>query len=106
MNPAIGQIVSSDEAARATVERAERDAGKLIADAKEDAKSMLAALEEQIRETESREILPILTDGQQQARLTMEQAEQYIERLREKLALKKTKIVAAFISSAVNAGNS
>jgi mannose-1-phosphate guanylyltransferase len=30
MNPAIEQIVSSDEAARATVERAERDAAKLI----------------------------------------------------------------------------
>jgi len=106
MNPAIEQILSSDEAAKATVERAERDAAKLIAAAKEKAKSMLAALEEQIRETESREIAPILTDGQQQARLTMEQTEQYIERLREKLALKKTKIVAAFINSAVNAGNS
>ena len=30
MNPAIEQIVSSDEAARATVDRAERDAAKLI----------------------------------------------------------------------------
>lgn len=104
MNPAIEQIVSSDEAARATVERAERDAARLIADAKKEAKSILTALEEQIRETERSEIVPILSNGQKQAQLTMEQAELYIERLREKLALKKTKIVAAFISNAVNAG--
>jgi len=103
MNPAIEHIVSSDEAARATVERAERDAAQLIADAEEKAKSMLIALEEQILATERREILPLLTDGQQQAQLTMEQAEQYIERLREKLSLKKTKIVAAFIRNAVTA---
>ncbi len=101
MIPAIEQIVSSDEAARVTVERAERDAVKLIADAREEARSMLAVLEEQIRETEQREILPILTDAEQQAQLTLDQAEQYIERLREKLALKKTKIVAAFINNAV-----
>ena len=101
MNPAIEQIVSSDEAARATVERAERDAAKLIDDAGEEAKSMLAALEEQILETERRDIVPIVSDGQQQAQQTIEQAEQYIERLRQKLAVKKTKIVAAFISNVV-----
>ena len=33
MNPAIEQIVSPDEAARATVDSAERDAAKLIDDA-------------------------------------------------------------------------
>jgi len=101
MTPAIEQIVSSDEAARATVDRAEQDAAKLIADAGEEAKSMLAALEEQILETERNDILPIVSDGQQQAQQTKEQAEQYIERLRQKLALKKTKIVAAFISNVV-----
>ena len=106
MNPAIEQIVSSDETAGATVERAERDAAKLIADAKEEAKSMLTALEEQILETERRDILPIISDGQQQAELTMEQAEHYIERLRQKLALKKTKIIAAFISNVVKTGTS
>jgi len=104
MNPAIEQIVSSDEAARATVVRAERDAAKLIDDAGEEAKSMLAALEEQILETEHRDILPIVSDGQQQAQQTIEQAEQYIERLRQKLAVKKTKIVAAFISNVVKTG--
>jgi len=105
MNPAIEQIVSSDEAARVTVERAERDAEKLIADAREEAKSMLAVLEEQLQESERCDIVPILTDGQQQAQLTLDQADQYIGRLREKLALKKTKIIAAFISNAVNVEN-
>lgn len=104
MNPAIEQIVSSDEAARATVERAERDAAKLIYDAGEEAKSMLAALEEQILEIERSDIVPIISDGQQQAQLTIGQAEQYIERLRQKLAVKKTKIVAAFISHVVKTG--
>ena len=105
MNPAIEQILSSDEAARATVEHAERGAAKLLADAVEEAKSMLTVLEEQILDTERREISPLLTDGQQQAQLTMDQAEQYIERLRGKLSLKKAKIVAAFISNAVNVEN-
>ena len=105
MNPAIEQIVSSDEAARVTVERAERDAAKLIADAREEAKSMLAVLDEQIRETERREIVPILTDAERQAQLTLDQAGEYIGRLREKLILKKTKIVAAFINNAINAEN-
>ncbi len=104
MNPAIEQIVSSDEAARATVERAERDAAILITDAEEEAKNMLAALEEQIRETERCEILPIVTDGHQQAELTIGQAEQYIERLRQKLVLKKTKIVTVFVSNVVKTG--
>ena len=99
MNPVIEQIVSSDEAARATVDRAEQDAAKLIADAGEEAKSMLAALEEQILETERSNIVPIISDGQQQARQTLEQTEQYIARLRQNLALKKTKIVTAFISN-------
>jgi vacuolar-type H+-ATPase subunit H len=101
MNPAIEQIVSSDEAARATVDRAERDAAKLIDDAGEEAKSMLAALEEQILKTERHDILPIVSDGQQQAQLTIGQAEQYIARLRQNLALKKTKIVTAFIGNVV-----
>ena len=82
MNPAIEQIVSSDEAAKATVERAERDAALLITDAEDKAKNMLTALEEQIRKTERCEILPLITDGQRQAELTLEQAEQYIARLR------------------------
>ena len=101
MNPAIEQIVSSDEAARASVDRAERDAAQIIDDAGEEAKSMLAALEEQILETERRDIVPIVSDGQQQAQQTIEQAEQYIERLRQKLAVKKTKIVATFIGNVV-----
>ena len=105
MNPAIEQILSSDEAARATVEHAESGAAKLLADAEEEAKSMLTVLEEQILDTERREISPLLTDGQQQAQLTMNQAKQYIERLRGKLSLKKAKIVAAFISNAVNVEN-
>ncbi len=101
MIPAIEQIISSDEAARTIVEHAERDAAILITDAEEEATSMLAALEEQIRETERADILPIVSDGQQQAALILEQAEQYVERLRQKLALKKTKIVAAFVSNVV-----
>jgi vacuolar-type H+-ATPase subunit H len=104
MTPAIEQIVSSDEAARATVDRAERDAAQLINDAKEEAKSMLAALEKQILETERRDILPIISDGEQQAHVTIEQAEHYIERLRQMLALKKTKIVAVFVGNVVKTG--
>ena len=104
MNPAIEQIVSSDEAAKATVEGAERDAALLITDAEDKAKNMLTALEEQIRETERCEISPLITDGQRQAELTLEQAEQYIARLRQNLALKKTKIVAAFVGNVVKTG--
>lgn len=105
MNPAIEQIVSSDETARATVKRAKKDAAKLIADARDEAKSMLAVLEEQIQETEHREIAPILADAQLQAQLTLDEAEQYINRLREKLVLKKKKIITAFITNAVKAEN-
>lgn len=101
MNPAIEQILSSDEAARATVKRAEREAVKLIDDAGEEAKSMLAALEEQILENERSNIVPIVSDGQQQAQLIIGQAEQYIARLRQNLALKKTKIVTAFVGNVV-----
>ncbi len=104
MNPAIEKIISSDEAAMATVERAERDAVLLIADAKEEARGMLAAFDEQIRETEQRDIVPIVADGQQQAQEILEQAEQYVERLRKKLSLKKTKIAVAFVSNVVKMG--
>lgn len=104
MNPAIEQIVSSDEAAKAIVERAERDAALLITAAEDKAKNMLAALELQIQETEQSEILPLIAGGKQQAELTLEQAEQYIERLRQKLAVKKTKIVTTFVANVVKTG--
>jgi|GEM_PF-3400433 len=52
MNLAIGSIVSSDEAAKAIVERAERDTALLITAAEDKAKNMLTALELQIEETE------------------------------------------------------
>ncbi len=104
MNPAVEQIVSSDEAARTTVQHAEKEAAKLIDDAEKKSRSMLAALEEQIKETERRDILPIVSGGRQQAELTIEQAEQYIKMLRQKFALKKTKIIAAFINNVVKTG--
>lgn len=104
MNPVIEQIVSSDEAAKATVELAVRDAALLISAAEDKAQNLLTALEEQIRETERCEILPLITDGQRQAELTMEQAEQYIAKLRKNLILKKTKIVATFVNNVVKTG--
>ncbi len=104
MNPDVEQIVSSDEVARATVERAEKDAAELIGNAREKADSMQADLEKKILEIERREIEPILTEGRQQAQKTIEETEQYIARLRQKVALKKTAIISAFISNIAKTG--
>jgi len=101
MKSEIEQIVSSDETARATVARAEMEAEKLISEAKEKAQTMLTALEKQIQEAEDNEIASIVTDARHQAQLTMEQTEQYIEKLRKKLGLQKTKIVNEYINSAL-----
>ena len=101
MKSEIEQIVSNDETARATVGRAEMEAEKLISGAKEKAQTMLAALEKQIEEAEDNEIASIVTDARYQAQLTMEQTEQYIEKLRKRLDLQKTKIVNDYINSAL-----
>ncbi len=101
MKSEIEQIVSSDETARATVGRAEMEAEKLISEAKEKAQTMLTALEKQIQEAEDNEIASIVTDARHQAQLTMEQTEQYIEKLRKRLDLQKTKIVNDYINSAL-----
>ena len=63
--------------------------------------TMLAALEKQIEEAEDNEIASIVTDARYQAQLTMEQTEQYIEKLRKRLNLQKTKIVNDYINSAL-----
>ena len=101
MKSEIEQIVSSDETARATVGRAEMEAEKLISEAKEKAQTMLTALEKQIQEAEDNEIASIVTDARHQAQLTMEQTEQYIEKLRKRLDLQKTRIVNDYINSAL-----
>ncbi len=101
MKSEIEQIVSSDETARATVGRAEMEAEKLISEAKEKVQTMLTALEKQIQEAEDNEIASIVTDARHQAQLTMEQTEQYIEKLRKRLDLQKTKIVTDYINSAL-----
>lgn len=104
MNPAIEQILSADEAARATVERAEKDAARLIADAETEAQDRLLALEEQIREIDQQEIQPIVADGQHQAELTLKQAEDYSNELKLKIASGKTRIIDSFIGSIVKTG--
>lgn len=99
MKPEIEHIVSSDEAARTTVQQAERKAAAMKAEAEKKAESMLAALEKQIQEVEEREITPILIEARNQARLTEVQAEQHIENLTKRLTLLKTQIVDDFIDS-------
>lgn len=101
MDPAIDQIISSDEAARAVVDRARKDAAKLIADAEARAQRMLADLEVHIVETERGEIAPILEDGQKQAQVIMENAHQYVEKLRHISASVKGRIVADYLQHVV-----
>lgn len=84
------------------VAQARQDGDKALAEAKEKAEAMLAALRVRIEQTEKFEIAPIVAEGQQQAQLTREQADQYIDRLRNKLAVKKEKIIADFIDNALN----
>ncbi|WP_028583757.1 hypothetical protein [Desulfogranum mediterraneum] len=105
-NPAaVEQIVSADESARMAVEGAQRVAGEILSRAGEEAKAILDCLEQYNLEKERRDILPIVSAGQEQAERTMEQAEQYVARLRQVLALKKRNIVTTCIESVVTTGS-
>lgn len=99
---AIEQILSADEATRKTVERAEKEAAKRIDEAKQEAKGILAVLKDQVSETEKREILPIITNGHNTALVTIQDAELYIETLRQTIDLKREEIVDAFINTIIS----
>ncbi len=102
MMPEIEQIVSSDETARTTLQQADLEAEKMKVEAQKKAESMFAALDKQIQEIEDREIIPILQEARQQAKLTSVQAEQYIEKLKKRLSLLKTKIADDCIDLLLN----
>lgn len=102
MNFAIEQILSADEAARNSVERAEQEASRRIEEAKQEAQAILAELKDHIRETEEREILPIITNGHNQAQLTVQDAERYIETLRQTIDGKRKNIIDAFINNTID----
>lgn len=67
MKSSIEQIVSSDESARATVERSRKEAKQLLAKARAKAADLLSGFEAQIRTREENEITPILADAGKQA---------------------------------------
>jgi glutamyl-tRNA reductase len=98
----IEQIVSSDEAARTTLQQAELEAEKMKVEAQEKAEFIRAALDKQIQEVEDREITPVLQEARRQAHLTNVQADQYIENLKKRLTLLKTKIADDYIDSLLN----
>ena len=102
MNLAIEQILSADEAARKTVERAEQEATKRIDEAKQEAQGILADLKDHIRETEEREILPIITNGHNTALVTVQDAELYIGTLQQTIDLKRKNIIEAFINNIIS----
>lgn len=102
MNFVIEQILSADEAARKNVERAELEASKRINEAKQEAQNILAELKEHIRATEELEIAPIIANGQNQAQLTVQDAQRYIETLQQTIDLKRKNIINAFINNILN----
>ena len=105
MNVAIEQILTADEAAKKTVKRAEQEATKRIDEAKQEAQGILAELKNHIRETEEREILPIITNGHNTALVTVQDAERYIETLQQTIDLKKKNIIDAFINNLIDTEN-
>ncbi|WP_319550251.1 hypothetical protein [Desulfogranum marinum] len=102
MNFVIEQILSADEAARRNVERAEQKATKRIHEAKQEAQNILTELKEHIRATEEREIVPIITTGHNQAQLTVEDTQRYIETLRQTIETKRKNIIETFINNILN----
>jgi len=101
MKPEIDQIISCDEAAKATVNSAKKEAEDLVAKAKQDADTLQSELEARLEEVRKSEIAPILEESQIQAQETMAQAERYIQGLKDRVALRKTRIIEDFISEAL-----
>ncbi len=97
MKAAIEQIVSCDEGARASVQKARAEAEKIIRDAREKARNMRAEFEKKLDDIRGREIDPIIKQARQEALTQEEQADQYIERLREMVSLEKETIVDDFL---------
>ena len=101
MKPEIDQIISCDEAARATVDSAKREAEDLVAKAKQSANTLQSELESRLDEVRKNEIAPILKESQIQAQETMARAESYIQGLKNRVIIRKTRIVEDFISEAL-----
>ncbi len=101
MKPEIDQIISCDEAARATVDSAKKEAEDLVAKAKQDADILQSELEARLDEVRKSEITPILEESRTQAQETMAQAERYIQGLKDRVALMKPRIIEDFISEAL-----
>ncbi|MGB9496592.1 MAG: hypothetical protein ACKVE3_01815 [Dissulfuribacterales bacterium] len=101
MKPEIDQIISCDEAARAAVESAKKEAEDLITKAKQDADTLQSGIEARLDEVRKNEIAPILEESRIQARKTMAQAESYIQGLKERVALRRARILEDFISEAL-----
>jgi len=101
MKPEIDQIISCDEAARATVDSAKKEAEDLVAKAKQDADILQSELEARLDEVRKSEIAPILEESQIQTQETMAQAERYIQGLKDRVALRKAGIIEDFISEAL-----
>ena len=101
MKPEIDQIISCDEAAKATVNSAKKEAEDLVAKAKQNANTLQSELEARLDEVRKNEIAPILEESQIQARETMAQAERYIQGLKDRVASRKPLIIEDFISEAL-----
>ena len=101
MKPEIDQIISCDEVARATVDSAKKEAGDLVAKAKQDGNTLQSELEARLDEVRKSEIAPILEENQIRAQETMAQAERYIHGLKDRVALRKARIIEDFISEAL-----
>jgi len=101
MKPEIDQIISCDEVARATVDSAKKEAEDLVVKAKQDTDTLQSELDARLSEIRKREIDPILEDSQRQAQETMAQAERYIQGLKDRVALRKPRIIEGFISEAL-----
>ena len=101
MKPEIDHIISCDEAARATVGSAKKEAEDLVAKAKQDANILQSELEARLDEVRKSEIAPILEESQIQAREITVRAERYIRGLKNRVALRKAGIIEDFISEAL-----
>lgn len=101
MKPEIDQIISCDEAAKATVNNAKKGADDLVAKAKQSANTLQSELEARLDEVRKSEIAPILEESQIQAQETMAQAERYTQALKDRVALRKAQIIEDFISEAL-----
>ena len=101
MKPEIDQIISCEEAAGAAVNNAKKEADDLVAKAKQDTNTLQSELEARLDEVRKSEIAPILEESQIQAQETMAQADRYIKGLKDRVALRKARIVEDFISEAL-----